>query len=59
MPPYRHVVEVFVFFLFSNVGRGNECAVAAGLAEIPSEGEDDKQVSVTLKKMVNTTKVRI
>ncbi|KAG8000064.1 Microcephalin, partial [Nibea albiflora] len=39
--------------------RGNECTVAAGLTEIPSEGEENhnnKQVSLSLQKMVNTTK---
>ncbi|XP_039994310.1 microcephalin isoform X2 [Xiphias gladius] len=38
--------------------RGNECTVAAGLTEIPSEGEENhnKQVSLILQKMVNKTK---
>ncbi|XP_071336896.1 microcephalin [Trachinotus anak] len=38
--------------------RGNECTVAAGLTEIPSEGEinHNKQVSLCLQKMVNKTK---
>uniref|UniRef100_A0A3B4VNZ1 Microcephalin 1 n=1 Tax=Seriola dumerili TaxID=41447 RepID=A0A3B4VNZ1_SERDU len=38
--------------------RGNECTVAAGLTEIPSEGEENhnKQVSSSLQKMVNKTK---
>ncbi|XP_027133148.1 microcephalin isoform X1 [Larimichthys crocea] len=38
--------------------KGNECTVAAGLTEIPSEGEENhnKQVSLSLQKMVNTTK---
>lgn len=48
-----------VFFLFSNVGRGNECTVAAGFTEIPSDsGENpNEQVSLCLQKMVNKTKV--
>ncbi|XP_044070302.1 microcephalin isoform X3 [Siniperca chuatsi] len=38
--------------------RGNECTVAAGLTEIPSEGEENpnNQVSLSLQKMVNKTK---
>uniref|UniRef100_A0A8C4DC84 BRCT domain-containing protein n=1 Tax=Dicentrarchus labrax TaxID=13489 RepID=A0A8C4DC84_DICLA len=37
--------------------RGNECTVAAGLTEIPSEDEDhNKQVSLSLQNMVNETK---
>uniref|UniRef100_UPI0037E8D0E9 microcephalin n=1 Tax=Semicossyphus pulcher TaxID=241346 RepID=UPI0037E8D0E9 len=37
--------------------RGNECTVAAGLTEIPSEGEDNptKQISLSPQKMVNKT----
>lgn len=48
-----------LFFLFSNVGRGNECTVAAGFTEIPSDcGENPhEQVSLCLQKMVNKTKV--
>lgn len=48
-----------LFFLFSNVGRGNEGTVAAGLNEIPSEAEENhKQDSFSLQNMVNKTKVR-
>ncbi|XP_018543770.1 microcephalin isoform X2 [Lates calcarifer] len=38
--------------------RGNECTVAAGLTELPSEDEENhnKQVSLSLQKMVNKTK---
>uniref|UniRef100_A0A3P8NW46 BRCT domain-containing protein n=1 Tax=Astatotilapia calliptera TaxID=8154 RepID=A0A3P8NW46_ASTCA len=38
--------------------RGNECTVAAGFAEslIEAEGNYNKQVSLTLQKMVNKTK---
>ncbi|XP_067466050.1 microcephalin isoform X1 [Thunnus thynnus] len=40
--------------------RGNEHTDAAGLAEIPSEAEENhnKQVSLRLQKMVNKTKMR-
>nr|XP_046257590.1 microcephalin isoform X2 [Scatophagus argus] len=39
-------------------GRGNECTVAVGSAESPSEGEENhnKQVSLSLQRMVNKTK---
>ncbi|XP_040906500.1 microcephalin isoform X2 [Toxotes jaculatrix] len=38
--------------------RGNECTVAAGITEIPSEDKEncDKQVSLILQRMVNKTK---
>ncbi|KAI3362670.1 hypothetical protein L3Q82_001744 [Scortum barcoo] len=37
--------------------RGNECTVAAGMTETPSEGrENQKHVSVNCQKMVNSTK---
>ncbi|XP_069570100.1 microcephalin [Brachyistius frenatus] len=36
--------------------RGNECTVAAGLSEIPSEAEENHNDSVSLQKMVNKTK---
>ncbi|XP_045926267.1 microcephalin isoform X1 [Micropterus dolomieu] len=38
--------------------RGNECTDAAGLIEIPPEGEENpnEQVSLSLQKMVNKTK---
>lgn len=57
-----HPPTLFSFvFLFSNVGRGNECTDAAGLIEIPPEGEENpnEQVSLSLQKMVNKTKVRM
>lgn len=50
-----------LFFLFSNVGRGNAHTAAAVLTEIPSEGEEEnhnKQVSLSLQNMVNKTKVK-
>lgn len=51
---------VKLFFLFSNAGRGNEVTVAAGLTEIPSEGEQshNTQVDFSLQKVGNKTKVR-
>lgn len=58
-PPRAHTLFTIVFFSFSYVGRGNECTVAAALTEILSEGDDNhKQVSASLQKMVNKTKVR-
>lgn len=60
LPTRAHPLSLFtiVFFLYSNVGKGNECTVAAALTEIPSDDEDEhKQVGVRLQKMVNKTKV--
>lgn len=56
LPPV-HCYQLFSFF--ANVGRGNERTDAAGLAEIPSEDEENhnKQVGLDLQKMINKTKV--
>ncbi|XP_034537570.1 microcephalin isoform X2 [Notolabrus celidotus] len=43
--------------VFKLMCRGNECTVAAGLKEIPSEGEDNptKNISSSVQSMVNKT----